>query len=126
MGRELQTGTTLMHIITIACAPVALQFVYKNKENADAAWNIRADETGQVTLVDDFGQTGIFKNSEISCRVIEDCDISRQAHIARSLHQQKMQNDAQKAAEADPALRMGLMRSPAVLSPVPGFNGRGN
>jgi hypothetical protein len=115
-----------MHIITIACAPVALQFVYKTKESATAAWETRADETGKVTLADDFGQTGSFTASAISCRVLEDCDVSRQAHIARSLHQQRMQNDAQKAAEADPALRMGLMRSPAVLSPMAGFNGRGN
>lgn len=114
-----------MHIITIACAPVALQFVFKNKDTADAAWNARADVAGDVTITDDFGQTGMFKASEISCRVIEDCDLSKQAHVARSLHQQKMQMDAQKAAEADPAIRMG-MRGPAVLSPVPGFNGRGN
>jgi hypothetical protein len=115
-----------MHIITIGCAPLALQFVFKNKETAEKAWTTRADEAGEITIADDFGQIGKFNVSAMSCRVIEDCDISKRAHIERSLHQQRMQNEAQKAAEADPALRMGMMRSPAVLSPIPGFNGRGN
>jgi hypothetical protein len=107
-----------MHIITIACAPVAMQFVFKNKENADIAWNAYVAGTGVFNITDDFGQIGKFKLENISCLVIEDCDLSKRAHVERSLHQQRMQFEAQKAAESDPAIR-AAMRGPAVLSPVP-------
>ncbi len=113
-----------MHIITIGCAPLALQFVFKNKETADAAWESKADATGEITITDDFGQVGVFKCKDITCRVIEDCDLSKRAHVERSLHQQRMQTDFQKAAESDPYIR-AAMRGPAVISPM-GFNGRGN
>jgi hypothetical protein len=115
-----------MHIITIGCAPVALQFVFKNKESAEAAWNTAAWNDDYFNITDDFGQSGTFRCADISCRVIEDCDLSKRAHIERSLHQQRTQFEFQKAAESDVAIRAG-MRGPAVLSPVPGmFNGRGN
>ena len=114
-----------MHIITIACAPVALQFVFKTKESADTAWNAYANAAGEVTVTDDFGQIGIFKAEQIACRVIEDCDLSKRAHIERSLHQQRTQTEFQKAAEADPVIR-AAMRGPAVLSPVPAMNSRFN
>jgi hypothetical protein len=113
-----------MHIITIACAPVALQFVFKTKEAAEAAWSTRADEAGRIIITDDFGQKGCFVADKISCFVIEDCDLSKRAHVERSLHQQRMQADLQRAVEADSTLRAG-MRSPGVITPF-GMNGRGN
>jgi len=119
-----------MHIITIGCAPLALQFVFKNKETADAAWlattpgALRVANT-LITITDDFGQVGEFSQSAISCRVIEDCDLSKRAHVERSLHQQRMQTDFQRAAESDPHLRAGMRGGPSVITPfMP--NGRGN
>jgi hypothetical protein len=115
-----------MHIMTVGCAPMALQFVFKTKESAEKAWATHADEAGEIKITDDYGQIGIFKAAAMSCRVLEDCALTKMAHIERSLHQQRMQNDAQKAAENDPGLRASLMRGgPAVLQPM-GFNGRGN
>ena len=58
--------------------------------------------------------------------MLENLDVSKQAHIARSLHQQRIQAEFQKAAESDPVIRTA-MRGPAVLSPMGNsFNGRGN
>jgi hypothetical protein len=116
-----------MHIITIACAPVALQFVFKTQESADAAWAICnvAQVLGDISIIDDFGQTGVFKANQISCKVLENCDLSRRAHVERSLHQSRMQADLQKATEADPILRMARAGGGAMLTPF-GMNGRGN
>ena len=129
-----------MHIITIGCAPLAMQFVFKNKETANAAWaacdpgdellsaegskSTLLGKIGRVTITDDFGQIGEFSKAAMTSRTIEDCDLSKRAHIERSLHQQRMQTDFQKAAESDPHIR-AAMRGPAVIAPM-GFNGRGN
>jgi hypothetical protein len=113
-----------MHIITIASAPTVIQFVYKTKAGAVAAlgaYKTAMQDTFEIT--DDFGQYAVFKLEGISSVVMEDCSLSRQAHIERSLHQQRMQYDAQKAAESDPTIR-AAMRGPAVLSPM--FNGSRN
>jgi hypothetical protein len=113
-----------MHIITIACAPTVFQFVYKTKDAAEevlSAYN--TESTGNFEIQDDFGQFAIFKLANISVFVVEDCDLSKRAHIDRSLHQQRMQFEAQKAAESDPAIR-AAMRGPAMIAPMGNFNGR--
>jgi len=115
-----------MHIITIACPPVALEFVFKTKETAEKAcsnFNAKADS---LTITDDFGKTGVFFSKDISCWAVEDCDLSKRAHIERALHQQRTQTEFQKLAESDPIIRGAMRGGPAILSPVPGFNGRGN
>jgi hypothetical protein len=116
-----------MHVITIAFgnAPAVWQFVFKTEEAAIKAWNDHALKAGRITITDDFGQTAIFDTNNITGRMLENLDMSKQAHVARSLHQQRTQAEFQKAAESDPGIR-AAMRGPAVLSPVPGFNGRGN
>lgn len=116
-----------MHVITVAFgeAPAMWQFVFKTEEAATVAWQQLGNET-EVVIVDDFGQTGNFDPKHISGRMLENLDISKQAHIARSLHQQRLQAEFQKAAESDPVIRTA-MRGPAVLSPMGmPFNGRGN
>lgn len=114
-----------MHVITIAfgSAPAVWQFVFKTEEAAIKAWSSFGD--GSLNIVDDFGQTANFIEGSVTGRMIENLDMSKQAHVARSLHQQRTQAEFQKAAESDPGIR-AAMRGPAVLSPVPGFNGRGN
>lgn len=116
-----------MHVITVAFgeAPAMWQFVFKTEEAATAAWQQLGNDT-QVVIVDDFGQTGNFDSKHINGRMLENLDVSKQAHIARSLHQQRIQAEFQKAAESDPVIRTA-MRGPAVLSPMGNsFNGRGN
>lgn len=115
-----------MHIITIACAPVALQFVFKTKEAATNNWKILNAGGETIEFVDDFGQTGFFKMSQITCRTMEDCDLSKRAHVERSLHQQRMQHDAQKAFESDPVLRMSGGRGGAPIIQPFMDNGRGS
>ena len=115
-----------MHVITVAFgeAPAMWQFVFKTEEAATVAWQQLGNET-QVVIVDDFGQTGNFDSKHINGRMLENLDMSQQAHVERSLRQQRMQAKFQKAAESDPEIR-AAMRGPAVLSPIAGFNGRGN
>lgn len=114
-----------MHIVTIACAPIVIPFIFGTEKAAREAYTAVADDKGEVHITDDFGQTGTFQQSAITARLIEDCTMSKRATIERSLHQQRTQVEFQRAAESDLTIRNG-MRGPAVLSPVPGFNGRGN
>jgi hypothetical protein len=111
-----------MHIVTIVIAPVAMPFIFKTEDAAKLAYATSPDEAGIVKITDDYGQTGAFYERTISCRLIEDCALSQRGAIERSLHQQRTQTAFQRAAESDPIIRGG-MRGPAVLSPVPGFNG---
>lgn len=122
-----------MHVITVAfgTAPAIWQFVYKTEEAATNSWkNIQETfhSPGSYTgIADDFGQTATFNSKEIAGLMMEELELSKQAHIARSLHQQRTQAEFQKAAETDPAIR-AAMRGPAVLQPMGAspFNGRGN
>jgi hypothetical protein len=115
-----------MHIISIAfgTAPAIWQFVFKTEEDAQKAW-LDVVKSGRITVTDDFGQTATFDTNNITGRMIENLDKSQLAHVERSLRQQRMQAKFQKAAEADPEIR-AAMRGPAVLTPMAGFNGRGN
>ena len=118
-----------MHVITVAfgSAPATWQFIFKTEERAVKAWdNLNIGKAGdRVVVIDDFGQTALFDPVNITGRMIENLDLSKLAQVQRGLHQQRTQAEFQKAAESDPAIRMA-MRGPAVLSPMAGFNGRGN
>ena len=118
-----------MHIITVAfgATPAMWQFVFKTEESAIKSWDVlNIGKAGDcVGVTDDFGQSALFDLANVTGRMLENLDLSKQAQIARSLHQQRTQAEFQKSAESDPVIRMA-MRGPAVLSPVPGFNGRGN
>lgn len=115
-----------MHVITVAfgATPAMWQFIFKTEETAKAAWE-NITKAGRVNITDDFGQTALFDTNNITGRMFENMDLSKQAQVQRGLHQQRTQAEFQKAAETDPIIRMA-MRGPAVLSPIPGFNGRGN
>jgi hypothetical protein len=115
-----------MHILMIACSPVAVEFIFKTKETAEANWNLlnSIDNTEQ-TITDDFGKRGKFKPHQVSCSILEDCDVSKRGYIERSLHKQRADIEFQKAAESDLVIRSG-MRGPPMLSPMQMFNGRGN
>lgn len=118
-----------MHIITIAfgSAPSIWQFVFRTEEAAKKVWDHKAVTPGLIEITDDFGQTAVFREADICGRMIENMDLSKQAHLNRHLHQQRMQAEANKQAEADPAIRAAMAgRGPAILSPMGGFNGRGN
>lgn len=117
-----------MYALTIAFGQPAViwQLMFKTKEAADKAFETSAlanDKNIVATIADDFGQIAQVRVADITGRMLEDMTESAQAHIARALHQQRMQAQAQKAAESDPQIR-AAMRGPAVLSPVPQFNGR--
>lgn len=114
-----------MFIVTIVCSPVAIPFIFKTEDAAKAAYKTRLSSTDEIEITDDFGQTGSFNVSAISCMMIEDCNLSQRGAIERSLHQQRTQTKFQQAAESDLVIRSGMRGAP-MLSPVPGFNGRGN
>ena len=115
-----------MHVITVAfgTAPAMWQFVFKTEEAAQKAW-IDVMKAGRISITDEFGQTAAFDTNNVTGRMMENLDLSKLAQVQRGLHQQRTQAEFQKAAESDPAIRMA-MRGPAVLSPMAGFNGRGN
>jgi hypothetical protein len=113
-----------MFIITFGCGSLALQFVYKTKESADKAYATKADEQGRILVSDDYGQHGAFSKEHLICVVFEDTSLSKQAHVDRSLIRDRTQAAYQKAAEADPVLRMSMRGGPAMIQPM--FNGRNN
>lgn len=114
-----------MYALTIAFGQPAVvwQLVFKTKETAETVWKKYYDGISTIEITDDFGQTVRIAAKNIIGIMLENMTESAQAHIARALHQQRMQAQTLKAAESDPQIR-AAMRGPAVLSPVPQFNGR--
>lgn len=117
-----------MHSITVIIGQTALALLFKTKEHAEIADNIlsgRSAAGGQISVEDDFGQKLVANTQNLAGYLYEDLDSSKLAHVERALHQTRTQNLAQKTAEADPSLRLASRMGPAMISSMPGFNGRG-
>jgi hypothetical protein len=115
--------TAKMHCITLIVGSLPFRFVFQ-KENT-ARELVAALEPGvgndYVLLADDFGQEFYGRRSSINGCILEDMEKSKLAHVEFALHQQRMQNLAQKMASADPGLR-SMSNGPGVVTPFP----RGN
>ena len=117
-----------MYSIAVIVGQTALSLMFRTKEKAEAADNIlsgRSSAGGQISVEDDFGQKLVVNPQSVAGYLYEDLDLSKLAHVERALHQTRTQNLAQKTAESDPSLRLASRMGPAMISPMPGFNGRG-
>jgi len=116
-----------MHAITLTVGPLAWSLLFKTAEKAQEAWTLyKTNSESEVEIADDFGQIVHAFPGALTGGMLEDLNETKRAHIERALHQARMQNEVQQAAEADAGLR--LRRGPAMLSPMGmpgGFNGVG-
>ena len=117
-----------MHSLTINFGTTVWQLMFKSEEAAQVAFDVLADAgsigstdaynpiTQQVRLDDDFGQKLVLTRTAIHGYTLENMEESALAHIERALHQTRMQNKAQRMAEADASIR-AAGRGPAILNP---------
>jgi hypothetical protein len=109
-----------MFSLTICFGPSATSWalMFRTKENANEAWNrMTLASEGKTTLTDDFGQRGLIDLKSVHGLMLEDLDLTKQAHIQRALHHAHMQAEGQSAAMADPVLRAQGNRGPSILAP---------
>lgn len=108
--------------LVVGNSSVPWTLLFKNEESfavAETAVKTVISDGGLFRITDDYGQTVQASDSLIQGVMFEDLDKSKLAHIAFALHRQRIQIDAQKAAEADPAIRQARMsQGPQVISPM--------
>lgn len=108
-----------MHAITVIVGQIGWSLLFKDAEKAQEVAAVLASRPQPYTVIeDDFGQKLDARTDLIAGYMIENMEQSKLAHVERALHQQRTQNLAQKAAEADPAMRLNrVMNGPAMLQP---------
>jgi len=116
-----------MYSLSIALGPTVWMLLFNNEDSAKkqelSLEQARATNT-LASLKDDFGQTLNVAPGSLHGWIFEDMDATKMAHCERMLHSARVQGQAQRMAESDPALRMGMQtRSPQMISPF-GPNGR--
>lgn len=101
-------------------SPVPAQFLFKDKEKAEAAYK-QIDthiKTGHMSRIeDDFGQVGTI--GSIHGYILEDMDLGEEARIQRGLSQARGQAKANERARTDPILMRAAaqQRSPSMITP---------
>lgn len=99
-------------------SPVPAQFLFKDKEKADAATSTIMNRDMGTSIRDDFGQSAFFEKNTIHAHIIEDMDLGEESRIQRGLSQARGQAKANERAKTDPTLRaMMNSQGPAILSP---------
>jgi hypothetical protein len=121
-----------MYALTICLKSAVFQLLFKTEEHARKQqerlqWNptTAMGSVEWISVHDDFGQEMSFSREALGGHIYEDMDVSQLAHVERAVHQHRLQVKAQKAAEADPSLRMQrMMNGPGMLQPgfPPGRN----
>ena len=118
-----------MYMITISFGPAATQWslLFKTLEGFNSAMvdykNPATFNTMDLEITDDFGQHLCVKRSEIRGALFEDLAQSKLGFVERSLHQTRMQVDANNAVRADPGLMAHFAQqqqqqtAPRVLTP---------
>jgi hypothetical protein len=122
-----------MFSLTIAFGPsnTLWQLVFREAEKANDAYsklNQAAPSNQPVIVVDDFGQSTSIMRNQIHGFMLEDMNLSKQAHIERALHQMRTQAEGQTIVENDSVLRAAAARrgGPSIISPMnPAMNGGG-
>lgn len=111
-----------MFALTVVFGPAGgWEFMFKTKEAADSAYEALQSPENVVSVSDDFGQSATFNAASIHGVMIQDMNASGQATVERSLHQARLQNQAQRQAAQDPTLT-----GPRIATPnAPMFNGMG-
>ena len=114
--------------ISFGPGPVMWTMMWRDREKAEAAWNavaISKATESVLKLTDDFGQDAIIEITTIHGIMLEDMELSKNAHIERALHQARMQAKGQEMAESDQILRAARARQggPGILTPMGPMNG---
>ena len=117
-----------MFSLTINFGPTgtAWAFLFKDKEKADEAYALMCSVPCMVeSLVDDFGQKAVFKNSEVHGIVLEDLEQVEAARIYRSLAEERIKVKLMAAAKSDPLIAEAMRRAQGapVLTPMGGVRG---
>jgi len=124
-----------MYALTVFLGPACFQLLYRKEDKAREAkalltpnGSTALGSTEWIQLIDDFGHEMSLERRTLSGFIYEDMEQTKVAHVERALHQQRLQNLAQKTAESDPGLRaQRMMGNGPVLMPFPGgMPNRGN
>jgi hypothetical protein len=110
-----------MYSLTIHFGPNAIQwqFLFKDHEDALAAYDKTFAETELVWIADSFGQRGMFRVASISGVLLEDINAMEEARIERSLADARASTKLQGRARTDPTIRAAQQGAP-VLTPMGG------
>jgi hypothetical protein len=111
-----------MYSLTINFGPngSAWAFLFKDKEKATAAFELammNQQQSSDVAMTDDFGQTAIIVGDDIHGACLEDLDQVESARIYRSLAEERIKAKFIEAAKNDPVLRHAMQQRPSVLTP---------
>lgn len=103
--------------IVFGPAATAIQFLYKDRADAEKALNATKSGSDDFCVVkDDFAQYAEFRNSTIHARVIEDLVEAGNAVIERAIQNQKNQVKGNNRAANDPALKFAMNNGGGVLN----------
>ena len=109
-----------MFCINVALGSTSWRLLFKDEDKAKRCFETIEQRKGiDVQVEDDFGQVLSATVASIHGTMFEDLDQTKEAHIQMALHQARTQNQAQKMAANDPALRAGMPApGPAIISPM--------
>ena len=111
-----------MFCVNIAVGNSCWRLLFRDEEKAKAVFeSLKPLPIGTKTInaEDDFGQICTITVESTHGLLFEDLDKAKMANVELFLHQQRVQNMAQKAAQSDPGLRANsLMNGPAMLNPM--------
>lgn len=114
-----------MHTLTVVFGPGGgWEFLFKTKEAADKAYDAFTNKvrpSSEISIEDDYGQRAVFKNADWHGVMVADMNVSGQVVVERSLHQARMQNQANRQVQTDPTLSGPKIHSPT----MPMVNGMG-
>jgi hypothetical protein len=93
--------------------------MFRTEKSALDARNALTIAQGSIDLCDDFGQELHLNVHAIGGWMFEDLNKTKMAFVERTLHQTRIQMEAQKAAESDPgiATAMRMRHQPSVITP---------
>lgn len=106
-------------------SPVPAQFLFKDKEKADAAYSkVTSFSEGLGFMIEDeFGHRAGFTWAAVHGAALEDMDLGEESRIQRGLSQARGQAKANERARTDPALRASIQTyGPSMITPF--SNGR--
>lgn len=112
-----------MFSISVSVGSTAFMLLYRTEEKARANWRELLGITDPLIFTDDFGKEVMVQIEHLNGALFENHTLSQEGNIEISLHHARTQNNANKRAQSDPALRQpGFGNQPGVITPA-GLNG---
>lgn len=109
-----------MYSLSICFGPTGMTwaFLFKEKEQAETAYEKAIWDHEFFWISDDFGQKGWFVRSSTHGVMLEDLDLTDEAKILRSLANARNEVKARQRAATDPVIRTAAQQGgPSVLTP---------